>query len=72
MDRAEQLTRELFIVHKSGEHAVAYAVARIMALEELCQRTLNEAEEYMTCNLLADIKKLVPEEGEGETNDDQG
>jgi len=41
MNRAEQLTRELYIVHKSGEHAVAYSVARIMALEELLREVLD-------------------------------
>ena len=65
MKRSEQLTRELYIVHKSGEHSVAYAVARIMALENLLRRVLdNDADGVIALepDLLVEIKEVVPAE----------
>lgn len=63
MGRTEQLTRELYIVHKSGEHSVAYAVARIVALENLLRRVLDEDEyEFLSDPLRDGIQDLVPDE----------
>lgn len=59
MNRSEQLTRELYFVHKSGEHSVAYAVARIIALEELI-RDLDQ--ECMSPEMRERIDELVPDE----------
>lgn len=74
MNRAEQLTRELYVIHKSGEHAVAYAVARIMALEELVRDLVDNNGECMCDGLRASIEELVPDRStfdeEEEENDD--
>ncbi len=64
MNRAEQLTRELYLIHKTDTNAVAYAVARIMALEELLRDVLEEDAALviaLDANLRDEIEKLVPD-----------
>jgi len=69
MNRAEQLTRELYIVHKSGEHAVAYSVARIMALEEIIRELVVEEGECYGADMHERIEALVPDESTFDNDD---
>jgi hypothetical protein len=69
MNRAEQLTRELYMIHKTGQHATAYAVARIIALEELLRQVLvadedgwDSHETNLSRTQIQEIKELVPDE----------
>ena len=71
MNRAEQLTRELYVVHKSGQHAVAYSVARIMALEELLRQVQYEDHYFavLSEDLHERIVELVPDESTFDNDD---
>lgn len=72
MNRAEQLTRELYMVHKTGEHSVSYAVARIMALEELLRDVLADHADGVIAlepDRLESIEELVPDEDTFDNDD---
>lgn len=68
MNRAEQLTRELYMIHKTGQHATAYAVARIAALEDLLRGVVDSHEAAweshetnLSVEMIESIKELVPD-----------
>ena len=57
------------MIHKTDGHAVSYAVARIMALEELVRELVENDGQCMDNELREQVEELVPDEDTFDNDD---